>query len=280
MTWIFRVAYGTVVGESLWLEMAMENGGEVTKQSLAMKWRDGGHWELEVDAEISGEVRLEYSYIYKRDGIELREPEGRVWDCVSALGEQRVLFVDDWRSAGSEDRVYAAKVFDVVDGCGERNLGKVAWSGNHELNLQMARLPEGLVPCVLGGLDVLGDWDYSKAVAMVEVAENQWQLGLNLPLDWEVEYKYGLYDPALGKAVKLEDGEHNRLLEGREEADFVRVSHEIFRRSADLKFRAAGVAIPVFSLRSAEGCGVGEFADLKGMAEWAAVAGSAGLAWA
>jgi 4-alpha-glucanotransferase len=40
-----------------------------------------------------------------------------------------------------------------------------------------------------------------------------------------------------------------------------------------MNFRAAGVAIPVFSLRSEAGCGVGEFLDLKPMAEWAASVG-------
>ncbi len=271
MKWTFRVAYGTVAGESLWVEIAMRVGGSVLRQTLPMKWRDPWHWELEVDAEVTGDMRLEYSYVYKRDGVELREPEGRVWE--GGREGQRVLFVDDWRSAGSEDRVYAAKVFGVVDGCVERAPGKVSWSGNHELNLFMSRVPEGLVPCVLGGLDALGDWDYSKAVPMVEVAENHWQLGLDLPVDWEVEYKYGLYSSSEGKAVKLEDGENNRVLEGRDGMDFTRVSHESFRRSADLKFRAAGVAIPVFSLRSARGCGTGEFADLKEMADWAAQAG-------
>lgn len=269
MTWVFRVAYRTEVGESLWLEMAVHIGGNMMKQLLPMEWKDAEHWKLEVDTELHGAVRLEYCYVYKREGIALREPKNRLWECGSALGQKRVLFMDDWISAGSEDRVYAAKVFDVVDGGGGRALGKVSWAGNQELNLFMARLPEGLVPCVLGGLDALGDWDYFKAVPMVEVAENSWQLGLNLPPDWQVEYKYGLYSSSEGKAVKLEDGEHNRVLEGREGVDFVRVSHEGFRRSADLKFRAAGVAIPVFSLRSAEGCGVGEFADLKGMADWA-----------
>lgn len=268
------MAYGTAVGESLWLEMAVHSGGNVMKHSLPMEWKDAGHWELEVDTEIHGEVRLEYRYVYKRDGIELKEPESRAWDWRGGCNPPpRVFFLDDWRSAGSEDRVYTAKVFDVVGGGGGRTLAKAAWSGNHELNLHMARLPEGLVPCVMGGPDSLGDWDYAKAVAMVEVAENQWQLGLNLPVDCKVEYKYGLYDPALGKAVKLEDGEHNRVLDGRGGADSVRVSDECFRRSADLKFRAAGVAIPVFSLRSAEGAGVGEFADLKGMADWAVGAG-------
>jgi 4-alpha-glucanotransferase len=72
--------------------------------------------------------------------------------------------------------------------------------------------------------------------------------------------------------VKLEDG-GNRVLERRDGMDRVVVSDENFRRSVDLKFRAAGVAIPVFSLRSEEGCGVGEFADLKAMGDWAASAG-------
>lgn len=273
MTWIFRVAYTTVVGESLWLEMALHAGGNVFKHSLPMKWKDGGHWELEVDAEIHGEVRLEYCYVYKRDEIALRETESHAWECKSAPSEKRVLLIDDWRSAGTMDRVYAAKAFGVVDADAVRPLGEVSQQGNHELNLYLARVPEGLVPCVMGNLDALGDWDYAKAVPMQEVAKNQWQLRLDLPLDWRVEYKYGLYDPAQGKAVKLEEGGQNRVLDGRKDVDFVRVSDENFQRSEDLVFRAAGVAIPVFSLRSAAGCGVGEFLDLKEMADWALAAG-------
>ena len=270
MTWIFRVAYVTTVGESLWVEMAVRIGGSVMKQSLPMTWRSDGHWELEVETEISEKVRLEYRYVYKRGGIKLREQEARVWEGHGGCNPPpQLLFADDWISAGSEDRVYASKVFGVVDGGKDRALEKVSWDGNHELNLLMARVPEGLVPCVLGGLDALGDWEYEKAVPMVQVAADRWQLGLDLPMDWRVEYKYGLYSSVEGKAVKLEDGAQNRVLDGREGIDFVRVSHESFRRSADLKFRAAGVAIPVFSLRSEEGCGVGEFADLRQMADWA-----------
>ena len=262
----FRVAYGTVMGESLWLEV--ECGGMV--REVAMEWADAGHWEAEVEAEEGG---LRYNYVLRREGfgMELREWGGARCREVGAECADAIVFLDDWRSAGTDDRVYGAKVFKAVD-AGPREAGAAAAAGNHVFRLFMSRLPEGLVPCLSGGLDVLGDWDYHRAVPMAEVSENVWEVGVDLPVDRPVEYKYGLYDAALGGAVKLEDG-GNRVLGRRDGAARVIVSDENFRRSADLKFRAAGVAIPVFSLRSEAGCGVGEFADLKAMGDWAAAAG-------
>ncbi len=243
------------------------------RQELPMKWLDSGHWQVEVEAEIGGEAGIDYLYVYKRGGVVLREAEGRTWHGGCQPPPRRIMFLDDWQSSGSEDRIYAAKAFQVIEG-GERVSKERAFSGNHELILHMSRLPTGLVPCVSGGLDVLGEWDYHRALPMVEVEENIWRIGLNLPSDYPVEYKYGLYDSALGTAVRLEDGESNRLLDSsRKGVDFVRISDETFRRSEDLKFRAAGVAIPVFSLRSGEGCGVGEFTDLKAMGDWAVSTG-------
>lgn len=271
MNLVFRVAYATVVGESLWLEMSLHQGEKEFRQTLPMKWKDTQHWEVKVEAEKF--ERLEYRYVLKReDGLELAEwGDARIWqgshDSVS-----RVVFLDDWKSAGSEDSVYEAKVFGVAEGQ-QRELGKISNSGNHELNLHMALLPDGMVPCLSGGLDALGDWDYAKALPMVEVAKNRWQVKLNLPNDWKIEYKYGIYSRSEARAIRLESGAENRVLGDRAGADFVRISDECYRRGSDQRFRAAGVAIPVFSLRSEAGCGVGEFSDLIAMGDWAASCG-------
>ena len=263
MRCVFRVAYRTVVGESLWLEM--ESGG--VRCELPMSWADADHWEVEV---APGTLR--YAYVYKRDGITLREAAVREWVSQGGSPPQCVRFLDDWRSAGTVDRVYEAKVFEVAGG-GARELGTFVSRGkNHEFQLQMALLPEGFVPCVIGSTEALGDWEYARALPMVEVSENLWKAEAELPPGERVEYKYGLYSRSEVAAVKLEDGA-NRVLEPRADADHVVVSDEDFRRSADLRFRGAGVAIPVFSLRSEAGCGVGEFADLKAMGDWAAATG-------
>ncbi|MGJ8633897.1 MAG: 4-alpha-glucanotransferase, partial [Luteolibacter sp.] len=253
--------------------MSLRSEGSVTKQLVPMKWRDAGHWEVEISVDASQGTRLEYEYIYRNGETEVKEWGGaRVVD-FSNNHYEKILFSDDWRSAGSVDRVYEGKVFAAVEK-GKPGVAKVSGKpdGNHELSLFMTRLPAGMVPCVMGGLDALGEWAYEKAMPLADCGENLWKLRLDLPMDYEVSYKYGLYDPSLKKAVKLEDGE-NRRLRARDGMDFVQVADENFRRSADMKFRAAGVAIPVFSLRSEIGGGVGEFADLKGMADWAKSAG-------
>jgi 4-alpha-glucanotransferase len=265
MRCVFRVAYRTVVGESLWLEM--ESGG--VRCELPMSWADADHWEVEVEV-APGTLR--YAYVYKRDGITLREAAVREWASQGGSPPQCVRFLDEWRSAGTVDRVYEAKVFEVVGG-GARELGTFVSEGkNHQFQLQMALLPEGMVPCVIGTAEALGEWEYARAVPMVEFSENLWKAEAELPPGERVEYKYGLYSRSEGTAVKLEDGA-NRVLEPRAETDHIVVSDEDFRRSADLRFRGAGVAIPVFSLRSEAGCGVGEFADLKAMGDWAAATG-------
>lgn len=270
MELVFRVAYTTVVGESLWLEIILRAGESADCRVLPMKWHDAQHWELRVDMENS--ERLEYSYLVRReDGLEMRESGGmRHWHGEAPV--KNMFLLDDWKSAGSEDRVYESKIFEIADGQ-NRELGKVSNRNNHEFHLYMARLPEDTVPCLIGGSDALGNWDYAKALPMVEVEKNHWQVNVDLPVDQPVEYKYGMYRSSEARAVCLEEGAENRVLCDRSGADFVKVSDECFRRSADQRFRAAGVAIPVFSLRSGAGCGVGEFSDLKGMGDWAASCG-------
>jgi 4-alpha-glucanotransferase len=268
----FRVAYATVVGESLWLEVVTHGSGEPFRQLLPMSWRDAQHWEAKVDAELESGGSIAYRYVLRcEDGLELAE-WGKMRNWKKSQPVECVIFLDDWRSAGSDDRVYESKIFEVASGPA-RELGEVNWDGNHEFNLKMTLVPEGMVPCVIGGIHQLGNWDYPLAWPMIEVEPNLWRLRMDLPNYRIIEYKYGLYDVSGRKAVKLESGAENRILGDRAGQDFVKISDECYRRSEDQRFRGAGVAIPVFSIRTEESGGVGEFADLKPMADWASACG-------
>lgn len=272
MTWKFRVAYGTVVGESIWLDIAFQSESGSMRQLIPMRWVDDGHWETEVEAEVKGDALLEYAYSLHRDEVKLKEWGGYRRFTNSASLEDKVVFLDDWRSAGGTDRVYEAKVFGAISNEMPTAPTSMAPTGNHEINLHMSHVPEGLVPCIIGGIDAFGNWSYQQAVPLIRGEANLWGIRIDLPVDWRIEYKYGLYDLEQGQLVKIENGE-NRVIDHRHGAAFTRVSDEQYRRTAELMFRGAGVAIPVFSLRSEEGCGVGEFADLKPMADWAATIG-------
>lgn len=274
MTWKFRLAYATVVGESMWLEMSLASEAGTITQTLPMHWVDHDHWEIEVGVETKGHLVLDYGYLMRGNLGERREwgGGGRSWNA-SESPPGKIFFHDEWITAGSIDRVYESKVFQVVGSSDPIRRPDPEGKGNHQFSLHMATLPEGLIPCVIGGIDALGDWEYAGAIPMIGGDGSRWTAMLDLPSDHRIEYKYALYDPREGRAARLEDG-GNRVLEAnRADMDFVRIHDEQFRRPADLKFRGTGIAVPVFSLRGGNGCGTGEFADLRELADWAATAG-------
>jgi len=276
---IFRLNYHTTPGQSLWLKLATAFKGKKVRfeQVLPLHWLNDQQWQVEINVACTDPLGLEYSYQFRDEsnGVEIDEWSGpRTAEAdPAALGA--LLLEDTWCSAGTIDYAYETKAFHAVP-YSHRPIAKpeIAQGENHTFRLHMSAVPENLVPCVIGSTREIGDWGWHHAVTMLEVAENVWSANVFLPTDWRIEYKYGLFDAKLGCAVSLECGE-NRVLEPRvfDPRQRTLVHDEGYRRDPSQLYRAAGVAIPVFSLRSEWGLGVGEFADLKTLADWAASVG-------
>ena len=62
---------------------------------------------------------------------------------------------------------------------------------------------------------------------------------------------------------------NNRLVYDSAERNKVTILHDGFIHLPNDTWKGAGVAIPVFSLRSKNSFGVGEFADIKLLVDWA-----------
>jgi 4-alpha-glucanotransferase len=124
----------------------------------------------------------------------------------------------------------------------------------------------------LGNAAALGSWNESVVVVM-----DRWEGKFTAEVDlsgehFPVEYKYGIYDLAKKTFVKYEDGA-NRILNDQTPANGSVIINDGFARLSFSSWRGAGVAIPVFSLRSKTSFGIGEFLDLPQLADWAAQAG-------
>ncbi|MFZ9215414.1 MAG: 4-alpha-glucanotransferase, partial [Sediminibacterium sp.] len=83
-----------------------------------------------------------------------------------------------------------------------------------------------------------------------------------------IAYKYGIYDVVNKSFVVFENG-NNRILEDAPSKDNTTIVNDGFTYLPNNTWKGAGVAIPVFSLRSNNGLGVGEFADIKLLVDWA-----------
>lgn len=271
---VFRLRFHTVPGQSLWLKLAtvLEETGVRFEQILPLHWINDQQWEVVLDVNGGGGLRLEYTYQFREEGngVELDEWAGpRIAGADPSLHEA-LLLEDTWCSAGTVDYAFETNAFKfALPARGPFEEPVIPADANHSFQLRMIAVPPGLVPCLIGSVREIGGWDWRRAVALQEVSANVWRTSLYLPADWRIEYKYGLFDPALGCAVSLEGGE-NRTLEARSLAarQWTAVSDEGYRREPAELYRAAGVAIPVFSLRSDLSLGVGEFADLKPLADW------------
>ncbi len=276
---IFRLNFHTTPGQSLWLKLAtvIEETGVRFEQTLPLRWINDGQWQADLLVQGSGRLLLEYSYQLRQDhnGVELDEWNGPRSATADPAEHEVLLLKDTWCSAGTVDYAFETAAFRAFLPVHRKfATPAIPAKANHTLQLRMAAVPDGLVPCVLGGVRELGDWGWHQALPLAEVAPDIWQIHLYLPADWHIEYKYGLFDPKLGCVVSLEYGENRRLEERPLAArQWTMVRDEAYRRDPAGLPRAAGVAIPVFSLRGEQSLGVGEFADLKRLADWAAGVG-------
>ena len=267
MTTVFRVRYQTVPGQSLWVVLEQAGGGS---QELPMQWLNMEQWELKLDIELEGSGPIQYRYQLREEGNGLKLDE---WGepRTADLGEREFLWLaDTWRSAGAVDEAYETKALKfLLPERGPFEPMPAAAQHNHRFSIHVAAVPTDRVLALIGGTPELGNWDGSKSLPMREASANLWVVDVDLDADEALEYKYGFCDRQTGEFVEFEAGE-NRQLEARQfdGAQVTHVQDENFHRGSSRGFRAAGVAIPVFSLRSKKSLGVGEFADLVAFGDW------------
>lgn len=271
---VFRVNYSTVPGQSLWIKL--RSGADAkTPQLLPMLWINMEQWELEWESASDGPVKIGYTYQLREEGNGLILDEWGDWRELESGAAAVLLLRDTWRSAGTIDYSFETKAFrQLLPQRGPFAQPHRSGKASHAFGIHVAAVPSGCKVCLCGDLPELGAWDGAKAILLDEVAANEWRVDLTLPQGGVIAYKYGIYDPASRSLVDLEKGD-NRLLEAHDlgTSQWTRVLDEGYRRDEASLFHGAGLAVPVFSLRSDKGMGVGEFADLKDLADWAQSAG-------
>lgn len=149
---------------------------------------------------------------------------------------------------------------------------KAPAAGETMFRLLAPRVESHLGLCVLGSDPALGAWDNTKALVLSDADYPTWTGTVTLANpDQDCHYKYAMWDAAAGHALDMEGGE-NRVVPATALPKAARVFNDEAYRYADA-WRGAGVALPVFAMRSAQGLGVGEFTDLKLLTDWAVQTG-------
>jgi 4-alpha-glucanotransferase len=220
--------------------------------------------KIEIKQEIS---LLRYQYeLTDASGKTIRE-SGDLREIILPAKQENINLHDSWRSTFGESP-FATTVFSD---CYFKRTAFVSAGhekGNFRLQLFSLQMEPDRHYAIVGNQDALGNWDVSKKVRLDESNFPIWSINLDTSeINFPIEYKYLIVDTASDE-VLVWGGGPNRKIESLPDEGFQVVTDENFIRTIP-SWRGAGVAIPVFSLRSKKSFGIGEFYDLKLMVDWA-----------
>lgn len=266
---IFHLEYNTRWGETLCAVLDPAEADRLgTDPVLDMRFVDG-LWRLMV--ELPAGAAFEYRYRLVNDrGETLREEWGGPHRFAAAKALQRCEVFDHWSDRPEEGSFYSSAFTEGIFSRRKRAKEPLAAAGTLLLEVEAPNVKPDEVVALVGEAPALGGWDAAKAPEMSDARFPTWSVAVKAAgLEPGFAYKFVIRKAATGEVVAWETGA-NRYWESPLPA-----SHDCVRQ-AGLRFgsplapwRGAGVAIPVFSLRSEESFGVGEFYDLKKMVDWA-----------
>lgn len=272
----FYLRFSTRVGQSLYISGNHELLGD-NDMALAvpLHYFNQDFWHVQVEAGDTS-LSLEYRYILREDnGNEIVEwGNDRIIELKKSTTREELVMVDTWNHAGDIDNAFYTQPFQgvLLKDTQAGHKPKVVKTYTHELRVKAPMLSAGEVICIAGTGNTLGEWDTVSPVLLGKEG-NWWTAKLNFAKEsFPVAYKYGVYNTATKKFVHFESG-NNRTLQTDAQKGKLTILHDGFAQVPYQKWKGAGVAIPVFSLRTANSYGTGEFTDVSQLVDWAAVCG-------
>lgn len=214
---------------------------------------------------------LRYKYFIRYQGkIEWIDAEKEREVNIPKISTQNLILIDTWNSEAETGNIFFTRAFQNVLVKSPKSVKKSTENKTnytHEFKIKVPLLKENEKPCILGSGKVLNNW---KADMPLLLAQNGswWSGKIDFSgEDFPIAYKYGIYDSKNKQLLELEGGDNRQLPLAVDDSTLI--LHDGLIRISHAKWKGAGVAIPVFSLRSKKSWGTGEFPDIKLLVDWA-----------
>lgn len=247
-----------------------------TNKALPLKAITTDKWKTSLKFNSKSKIAIEYKYFIKDDDNNIHFEFGKNRKFSGSATRFNDIFLRDlWRFHGNDQFVWTKSTYtDVIfkrdDDQAKRYILPPKSENIVEFKVMAPRVGSNYNIAIIGNCDALGNWNESKALPLNDIDFPEWKIPIDLSkLPNTVEYKYVIQNKQTGKISTWEDGT-NRLtfFERINKQSYYQICDSLFRFPGN-ELKKAGVAIPVFSLRTNESFGVGEFLDIKKMVNWA-----------
>lgn len=264
----FNIDYHTNWGESLYITGDVPELGSGDKSKAIRLTPYGNTHRTTIDI-AQAKAAIHYRYFLKReDGTERNE-----W------GDDRTLrfdprltgasIIDRWHVLPWNKPYYSSAFTDCI--CRHAPQAPAYTTpGMLQFVVEAPMILPGQILAIAGSCPELGDWDPAMSPVMNHSDFPVWKVEIPIAgLPREIEYKFVVLEESTRKVLGWERGDNRRLLLPDTDGYESLVVAGLFFENPMPLWRGSGVAIPVFSLRSEQDFGVGDFYDLMPMVDWA-----------
>ena len=266
MTVSFNIEYRTSWGEEVRISGLLP-------ESIPMHTTDGIYWTADVELEVPKEgMTINYSYQIEQNQIIIRKE----WDSfprrlfLSGNSKKKYQIKDCWKNIPEQLYYYSSAFTEALLAHPDRAEIPPCHRKGLVIKAYAPRINKDYCLAICGNQKALGNWDPDKAIPMSDANFPEWQIELDASkLKFPLEYKFILYHKEEKKTDCWENNPNRYLADPELKTNETLVISDRYAYFDIPVWKGAGIAIPVFSLKSENSFGVGDFGDLKRMIDWA-----------
>ena len=275
MNLFFNIDYQTTFGEELVLNLVTsDQDGEKEITSCRMGTRDGMRWSYGLSMMMKAGTHLDYFYTLNRGEEVLRQEWTQETHRLEILARKATEYTiyDHWIDIPENAYLYSSAFTDCINRHERLNPLQHSYMQTVRLKVRAPQLRCNERLAVLGDDPMLGCWSVKDAVTMVEHNYNEWIVDLDASQlsKQRFELKFVVLDDDVDVTPIWEQGS-NRVIDLPQMKDGDILVYELPEAHFELyDVKCAGTLVPVFSLRSEDSFGVGDFGDLRKLIDWVA----------
>jgi 4-alpha-glucanotransferase len=270
----FKIPYFTYWGQCIFVSGNIpELGNGDLSKALPLNFQAPDVWTGELEVSRSDNFEINYKYVLfneqtGRYSVEWGDDRNLKIDFNNL---DHLFCIDTWNSPGSIENVFLTTPFQNVLLRNETPSAILKSNSKitHVFKVKMPLLKKNEVVCIIGDCETLGNWSTVQPLLLNKTNGNWWIAEVEVSRNQaEIHYKYGIYDIKELQFKYFESGSDRIAPVFNSKNTIVQLS-DGFVRINNNSWKGAGVGLPVFSIRTRNSFGVGDFLDIKLLVDWA-----------
>lgn len=269
----FRINYHTRWGEAVFICGSLPDLGSNNPDVAQRLANRGDDWELTVD--VPSELKpFSYFYLIKtEDGKILRREWGKPRTFSGSKAVEAVLYEDSWQDIPADKPLYSDAFTQAILARTCRDVAPELAPRSIRIVVDAPHLAPDQMVVALGSIPQLGNWNPSEYLRLNDANFPAWEANFKIPACSGFEYKFAIADKKSGAIVAWEYGANRYFDTTRIPTGASVIASGLHIADPLPAWRGAGTAIPVFSIRTEQDFGVGDFIDIKAMVDWCVLTG-------